>query len=438
VSEVGAASRRACRRWCAAALCVVAVVGAAAVTACARVPEVPTLRLQPRAFVQKVTAEGWLAAETVTPVTVPPQVRSAVRLSWLAPEASEVKRGEAVARFDAGDLEASLQTARASFDGAGFRIVQTDSSSRAERAGLVSELEKARLELRMSRRFEKADDNIWSRHEIVASQIDGDYARDRQQHAERKQATQLKRVKSDLDLLAIEQGRSQRRIGEAQEGLAALLVTAPHDGLFMRARDWRGEPLEVGAQMWRGLAVGEIPSLARMQARVFVLEADAGGIAAGQKAEVVLENRPEVAHAATVKRIDTVAKPREQGSPVQYFEVTVTLERAAGATMKPGQRVRAVLYLARQERALVVPRQAVKRVGDRHEVFVRRGDVFRATPVELGAGDHGLVVVTRGLATGDVIALAPPDGEGERHQPGGRGAARVAARAGGPVGGGAP
>ena len=260
MSGRGGPGRRACRRWWYA----VAGLGvAAAVTGCEPAAEVPTLRLEPRPFVQKVTAEGWLAAETVTPVTVPAQVRTAVRLSWLAPEAGDVKRGDVVARFDSGDLEASLQTARASFDGAGFRIVQTDSSSRAERAGLVSELEKARLELRMSRRFEKADDDIWSRHEIITSQIDGDYARDRQQHAERKQATQLKRVKSDLGLLAIEQGRSQRKIGEAQEGLAALQVTAPARRSVRARAQLARRSRAVGDKMWRGQPIGEIPELDR-------------------------------------------------------------------------------------------------------------------------------------------------------------------------------
>ncbi len=394
-------------------------------TACSHSAAVPTLRLEPRAFVQKVTAEGWLAAETVTPVTVPPEVKTSVRLAWLAPEASQVHGGDVVARFDAGDLQANLETARAAFDGAGFRIVETDSASKAERATLASELGKAELELMMSRRFQKNDDSIWSRHEIIESRIDEDLARERQHHAEQKQATQLKRAKSDLGLLSIEQEQAQRKISEARSGLASLQVLAPHDGLFLRARDWRGEPLEVGAQLWRGRPIGEIPELVKMQARVFVLEADAGGIAAGQAAEVRLENRPEVAHAAKVRRVDAVAKPREQGSPVQYFEVTLSFDRTL-PEMKPGQRVRATLYLARQERALVVPRQAIERIGDRHQVFVRDGRRFTARTVELGVGGHGLVVVTKGLAAGEVIALQPPaadrqpasGGEGESGSPG--------------------
>lgn len=415
---------------------VVALAGAG----CAATPEVPTLRLEPREFVHEVTAEGWLAAEKVTPVTVPPQVRASVRLGWLAPEASQVKRGDAVARFDSGDLEANLQNAQASWDGAGFRIVQTATAGRAERAGLTSELEKARLELALSERFGKVDGDVWSRHEIIESQIDGDLARDRQQHAEAKQATQLRRAQSDLGLLAIEQGQARRKIGEAKTGLAALAVLAPHDGLFLRARDWRGEPLEVGAQLWRGQTIGEIPDLVRMQARVFVLEADAGGVAAGQAAEVVLENRPGVAHPAKVARIDTVAKPRERGSPVQFFEVTLTLEKTVGGVMKPGQRVRATLYLARHAKALVVPRQAVAREGERHQVFVRRGEGFAPQRVELGSGDHGLVVVTKGLAAGDVIALRPPEDDGEVDDRDGERVAAGSGRRGGtaPAGGGTP
>lgn len=393
-----------------------AVLGLA--TACARSPDVPTLRLEPRPFVHKVTADGWLAAETVTPVSVPPQVRTSVRLSWLAPDASQVKTGDVVARFDGGDLQANLATARSAYEGAGFRIVSTDAASVAESAGLVSQREKAGLELALARQFQKHDEQVWSRHEIITAQIDEDLAHDRQRHAVAKQATQKRRTRSDLELLEIEQGQADRKIGEARDGLAALEVIAPHDGLFLRARDWRGEALEVGSQLWRGRPVGEIPDLSRLQARVFVLEADAGGVAAGQSAEVVLENRPDVVHKGKVARVDTMAKPREQGSPVQYFEVTVALEATDGKLMKPGQRARATLYLTRHERALVVPRQAIERVAERHRVYVRKGKGFQPRDVELGAGDQGLVVVTKGLASGDVIALRPPEADAPKGREG--------------------
>ena len=390
------------------ALAAVGLVGVL-LAACRSEMESATYRVQPQDFVQKVTAEGALEAVTVTPVTVPPEVKSAVRIAWLAPEAARVEKDELVARFDAGTLEENLKVGRSSRESAGFRIVETESTSEAETADLVTQLELARLEIELANRFQKSDETVWSRHEILTSRIDEGLARERETHAEEKRKTQERRVASDLDLLAIERRQADLRIEEAEAGLAALEVRAPHAGLFLRAKDWTGQPVEVGQEMWRGRPIGEIPDLSKMQARVHVLEADAGGIAEGRPVDVVLESRPGQVLRGTVSRVDAVAKPREQGSPVQYFGVTIALDETNPELMKPGQRVLATIYVAREEGALVVPRQAIERAEDGHRVFVRNGEGLEPRAVTLGPGSRGLVTIVEGLAAGEVIALTPPE-----------------------------
>jgi len=374
---------------------------------CDRLEPTPTFVVEVGPFVKRVTAEGVLEAEKVTAVTVPPESNSALRLAWIAPEASQVERGDVVARFDPARLEERLEGGRSAYDSAGYRIVETRSESTIEQAALITELELSELELELARRFQRTDVGVWSRHEIVSSQIDEELASDRYTHATAKRSTQQRRTGSDLELLDIKQRQATREIEEAESGLAALVVRAPHAGLFTRARDWQGNPLEVGQELWRGRPIGEIPDLTTFQAEIFVLEADAGGLIAGLEAEVVVEARPEQVHAARVVRVDTVAQPRRRGSPVQYFGVTLALESTDTELMKPGQRVRAILYLARKDDALVVPRQAVERVGESYRLWVRDGDGFIARPVTLGIGTRALVDVTEGLKSGEVIALRP-------------------------------
>ncbi len=66
-----------------------------------------------------------------------------------------------------------------------------------------------------------------------------------------------------------------------------------------------------------------------MEAEVFVLEADAGGLAVGQPAEVVIvEARPERdVHRRRSTTSTTLAKPRIRGVPVQYFGVDARARR---------------------------------------------------------------------------------------------------------------
>jgi hypothetical protein len=188
----------------------------------------------------------------------------------------------------------------------------------------------------------------------------------------------------------------------------------------MLERDWRGNPVRVGDSVWPGRPLARIPDLAEMQAEVFVLEADAGGIEVGQDARVWIEASPGVEHAARVKAIAPMAGRRNRQVPVQYFRAVLELERTDPASMKPGARVRSEILVADLENAITVPRQAVCSLDGGPVVYRRSRGGFEAVPVELGPAALGRVVVASGLDDGDVIALRDPTVDaGADEQPGG-------------------
>ena len=209
------------------------------------------------------------------------------------------------------------------------------------------------------------------------------------------------------DRLTVRQAASVA-IKHAQTALESMEIRAPHDGLFVLIRNWRGEVPKLGDQMWPGQDVAEIPLLDAMEAEVFVLELDGSGLAEGQLAKVVIEARPDVVHPGKVRLVDKLAKPRVEQVPIQYFAVTVELAKTDAAVMKPGQRVRATLELD-QSSSLVVPRQAVFTKDGKSYVYRRtpRGD-FEQVPVELGTATAGRIAVKTGLVAGDRIALRDP------------------------------
>ncbi len=380
--------------------------------ACSTPDADPTYRVERRAFVHKVTAEGNLKAETTTPLTVPTQVRRTVRLAWVADDGSLVEEGDLVARFDPTDMEERLEEGRSDLKSAGLEV----DKSRVESGVKVTEIETkeqvADLELDHAKRFQKTDATVFSRHEIVESEIDETLAVERKQHAADSAKTQQSLSQTKLELLAIKQRKARLAIEQAEGGLSALEVRAPHAGILTLARR-NGEVPAAGAEMWRGQQIAEIPDLSVMEAEVFVLEADAGGLEAGKPATVIVEAEPETVYAAEIRRVEAVAKPRFRGSPVQYFGVVLALAESPSAVMKPGQRVRATLVLGEVEDALVVPRQAVVQQDGETRVFVASGGGFEPRAVATGAASLGLVVVTSGLAEGDLIALSPPSVGGD-------------------------
>ena len=183
---------------------------------------------------------------------------------------------------------------------------------------------------------------------------------------------------------------------------------APHDGLLLLEKKWSGEPTFVGDSVWPGQKIAEIPDLSQVEAKVFVLEADAAGLKPGLAARLAIEGRPGAEFVAQVSRVDALAKPREQGSPVKYFETTLALDRTDPAVMTPGERVRAVILLESVEDVIAVPRGALFEKDGKRVVYRREGGAFQPVEVTVGRNSVSRVVVEKGLEAGDRVALRDP------------------------------
>ena len=371
--------------------------------------DIPTHLVAKGPFERLVVAEGNLEAAEATPVTAPMDAQGQLKVSWLVPDGSRVAKGDVVVRFDPTEMERALRDGESDRTSADSRIVGT----RADTGGVIRNLERdsafAREELAAADKFKVDDPDVFSRQEIIRSEIDRNLAQKRIDTSDTVRTIREGVAHVDLDLLEIERRKAGISIDRAKKGLEALEIRAPHDGILVYKRDWRGEVTKVGDTVWPGEPVGEIPDLATMQARVYVLEADAGGLVPGVPAKVVVEAHPDREFDAKIKKVDTLAKRRTGWIPVQYFGTTLELAATDAAVMKPGQRIRAVLSLDKSDDAVSVPRNAVFDREGKPVVFKKGGSGFKETPVTLGSAAVGRVVVKSGLGPGDVIALRDPE-----------------------------
>jgi HlyD family secretion protein len=318
-----------------------------------------------------------------------------------------IKKGEPLARFD--DLELKERLANAKSDRA------VAEAKRQKEAALLqaAELERVRAgaaasrELNMTQTFARRDAEIFARDQIIESEIDERFQSAKVDHAKASEGVERRLQRSKLGLVGVEGRKADDAIRRSEKGLAALEIRAPHDGVFTMKRGWMGEPFRVGDTVWRSMSIADISVVEKMEAEVFVLEAEAAGLGKGKKAEVILEAQSDKPQAAEVKQVDTVAKRKNPKSPTQYFGVILTLTGKDTGSMKPGQRVRARLFL-HEETALVVPRPSIFDRDGRFVVYRKETGGFQPVPVKLGASTAGLVTITDGLRGGDVVALRDP------------------------------
>jgi HlyD family secretion protein len=380
---------------------------------------VPVAAVVRRDFVRLVPAEGNLQAVRATRLTVPVAEQGAMRIAWLAADGARVGAGEPVVRFDAGEIERSLAEAEEDLASARLKVGKEQSNDRAAIARLERDAAMAEHELTNARQFQKKDATVFSRHDIIESDIDQQLAGEKQRVARAQESVSETQERAGLGLLAVDIRKAEAKIRQARAALRAMAVVAPHAGVFILQRDMMANQPHVGDTVWPGELLAEIPDLAEMQAVVYVLEADAGGLANGERAAVEVEADPGVTRAARVTRVAAVPKPRLRGSPVQYFEVVLRFDAATPPALKPGERVRARLCLAERRGALVAPREAVFDRDGRPVVYRWRpqglgrlgrlgGDGFEALSVAVGPADTAATVIDAGVAAGDLLALRDP------------------------------
>lgn len=367
----------------------------------------PTLVVRSENFLRKAGADGNLRAVKSTPLVAPIEAESVLKIAWLLPDGSKAAKGDVVVRFDPTDFQKQLEDGQSDRAAADAKIAREQTLvETAERGrGRTAELSKAELE--KTREFQSKDAEIFSRNQIIESEIDEKLSAAKMTHSSEAQTIETLLSKSKLDLLSIERRKAELVVAQAQKGLKGLEIRAVHDGVVVFVPDWRGNLPHVGDSLWPGQTVATLPLLDEMEAEVFVLEADAGGLTPGKAATVVLEAHPEVEYPAKIKRVDTLAKSRVRGVPTQYFAVTLEFEKTDKAVMKPGARVHATIVLDRED-TLVVPRVAVFEDHGKTVVYRWTGDRFDAVPVKLGASSPGRVVIAEGLSEGDRIALRDP------------------------------
>ncbi|HVE71397.1 MAG TPA: HlyD family efflux transporter periplasmic adaptor subunit [Thermoanaerobaculia bacterium] len=375
--------------------------------------DVATFKVEPITFARRVTSEGTLKATKATPVTAPQQAESQMKVAWIADDGTLLKQGDVIVRFDATDFENLLLTGREARQNANNRLTKTSAESGATRKNLGRDARLAQSELEAAKRFKFDDAEIFSRYARIENEVDQDLASSKKRHAEDVLGIRGSLENVERDLIAIDDRKAGLKIKQAEDGLKALQVVAPHDGILVLQRNWRGDMPRVGDSMWRGQPIGEIPELQSMKAEVFVLEADAAGLAVDQKATLWLEADSSVRFSGTVKSVDKVARPRIPRQPVQYFGVTVELDRTDPRLMKPGARVRAILEVENQANAFAIPRQALFEKEGKRLAYVKRGERFEPVEVTIGSSSAGRVVVTRGLLRGDQIALEDPREESQ-------------------------
>jgi len=366
-------------------------------------------------LVTGVEVSGLLAA-VETDSLGPPQLPDVwdFKISMLAPEGIEVKRGRRVLAFDTTELQRKLDENRAVAEQARKQIEK-------KRADVALRREDDRLNLAESEaKMRKSSLKLEAPADIIGvkerKQVELDNAL-----AKREVASIKARLKSyelaaaaEIRLLESKQHQAEAIVARAESAIQQMTVVAPRDGTVVYIADQRGEKKKVGDTVWKGLRAIEIPDLKRMKANGEVDEADAGKIAIGQRVTLRLDAHPDDEfHGTIVKASRIVQQQTGTKNPLKVLRVEIAVDRTDPAKMRPGMRFQGSVELNRMRNALLIPRNAVF-MTEKGPVAYRRGLLaVSPVPVKLGRENDQFVEVKSGLDSDDRVLVEKTAAKGE-------------------------
>ncbi len=242
-----------------------------------------------------------------------------------------------------------------------------------------------------------------------------------------------------------------QKLEKAQKNRENHTISAPQAGIVIYGggRDRWGnaeDEVKVGATVFPGRTLIELPDLGLMDARLQVHQADVGKLRVGQTAWVTLPGRNQQRYEAKVSEIGSVAQSQNWRDPIRRFDVKVQIvERVEG--LRAGVTVEVEVDVGAIEGVLFLPLQTVSTSGNAFTVFRREGGEARRVRVTLGQANEQFVQVLDGLAEGDEILLVNPEvvaeeekkpEAGQEKAPNGVPAGGAGARPGGTGGGARP
>ncbi|MDM7915176.1 MAG: efflux RND transporter periplasmic adaptor subunit, partial [Candidatus Eisenbacteria bacterium] len=283
--------------------------------------KIPTAKVRKGDFLISLKATGEVQAKRAYTV-VAPRIRN-IQITWMAPEGSMVKAGDAVIRFDSSQQQADLAENQSS-----LQISQTA----LQRQKTEYEIQQKELSLEL-RRAQRAYDE--QKHEApkVAEE-----ARLALELAELNAKAKLDQIEADIRKAELEVQRAEDKVDLAQKELDQMTLTAPIPGMVVYLEIWKGSTMgkvQEGDSPWPGQGLINLPDLGEMIVNATVSEVDASRVDAGQEALVTLDAFPDVRFQGKVTRKGTLARRKEPDSKINVFDVEIAIDDV-DERLKPG------------------------------------------------------------------------------------------------------
>ncbi|MDB2385909.1 HlyD family efflux transporter periplasmic adaptor subunit [Shewanella sp.] len=367
-----------------------------------------TLEIAASDFKVDIPASGELEAANSTTVTVPSGLRGPQSLAWIMDNFSNVKAGDVVATMDSTRESYYLAMEKLDFDRLSLDSqIQTEKDKTIDKA-LTTDTKLTGEERELADRFFSEDERVYTKMDIIDQMRNQDYLEAKMTFYDWGIGQHASQANAEQELIKLKQKGHKAKMSRYSNNLNQMEIIAPHDGIFVAQAGWNGVPPVAGDMMWSGMAIGTLPDTSKMQAKLYVLESEALGLAIGKPVTLYLDAYPDLPIIGEVSQLDALSKAKEKDSPVNYFELTVSIDKTLVQIMQPGRQVNANVHALDLQNVITVPNQALFQKSGEYWVYLKTSAGFIKQKVQPGNRSLNRTVIKDGLVQGDTIALTTP------------------------------
>lgn len=393
--------------------------------------EVRLAEVERGALTEFVTAPGDIQARRKVSISA----KTAAQIVELPfEEGREVKKGDVLVRLDDTEMQARLRATMARREGQAANLTVARAQIEAAAARLAS----SRVLLAQAKRDLDRQVALYESQDVSRTAVDDAQALYDQRLAQvEAEQLALKADEANLKVLQFQIDAADAEIEQAKDELEYTVITSPIDGVITKLNAEVGEIVVTGTMNNAGTVIMEVADLSELIVEAEVDETDVTQVEVGQPAEIRAAAYDGEVLAGTVRSVSLAQESAMSGSgggmggggtDSKYYICEVLLDPEATGKIRIFTGLTADVEIqTRQHQDVVrIPSQCVvgRRVDElppdiRSMPQVRADKEFTPvvyrivngeaviTPVEVGASDLRMTIITSGLEPGEQIVTGP-------------------------------
>ena len=380
---------------------VILVLGACAITAWVAFkkttpPEVDFAKVTRETMVSTLPTNGKVEPIEWLPVRAE---RTGVVTKVLVSRGQQVSKDEPLIELDTRVASAEVSKAQAAIKEAQTQQQVLEQGGRiAERQQTEADLARTRLDLEAAQKNYQTLDRLAGKQ--AATRQDLDTARQtveqlqlRVKSLEEHRGALVTGSDKEIARARVQQAESTAAI--ARTNLDLSVIRAPIDGTLY---DF---DLKQGAFVNAGDPVAKVGRLDRVRVTVYVDEPDLGKVRKGEVVNITWDALPGHQWKGAVDKLPTQIVPL---GTRQVGEVGCVIENPQ-RDLIPNANINAEIQATVVERALALPKEAIRREGSETGVYLLQGDRVVWRKIGVGVSTYTKSQVLSGLSDGDAVAL---------------------------------